>query len=93
MSSDNSDKTVFRKTPDAQAPRADSTVIRPTPGRRSGQAQAPRAPDATQLQNPGGGQAAPAGMPGGLHVKVVAGDQPAPRMPSRTRRSSRPCTA
>ena len=48
MATDNSDKTVFRKTPDGQTPRADSTVIRPTPGRRSGQAQAPRSPDATQ---------------------------------------------
>jgi type VI secretion system protein ImpK len=78
MSSDNSDKTVFRKTPDAQAPRADSTVIRPTPGRRSGQAQAPRAPDATQLQNPGGGQAARAAhaQPDPAQFKTLYGLNP-----------------
>ena len=57
MSSDNSDKTVFRKTPGGQAPRADSTVIRPTPGRRGGQTQVPRAPDSTQMQPAASGQA------------------------------------
>lgn len=56
MSTDNSDKTVFRKTPDGQAPKGDSTVIRPTPGRRSGQTQMPRSPDTTQHQHPGGGR-------------------------------------
>lgn len=50
MSSDN-DKTVFRKSGDGQASAkgsGDRTVIKPTPGRRTGQTQVPRHPDATQ---------------------------------------------
>lgn len=55
MSSDNSDKTVFRKTPGGQggesaggsagAGGGDRTVIRPTPGRRTAQTPQPRAPE------------------------------------------------
>ncbi len=60
MSSDNSDKTVFRKTPGGQGGGAgggDRTVIKPTPGRRGGQTQTPRAPE--PVQYPGGGHPAP----------------------------------
>lgn len=62
MSSDNSDKTVFRKSPGGQGgggggERGDRTVIKPTPGRRGSQAQIPRSPDATQ--HPGGARPAP----------------------------------
>lgn len=39
MSSDNSDKTVFRQTPPDRHAKLDATIIRPTPGRRSGQTQ------------------------------------------------------
>ena len=39
MSTDNSDKTVFRQTRSERTGKLDSTVIRPTPGRRSGQTQ------------------------------------------------------
>lgn len=52
MSSDNSDKTVFRKKPGGQGSGAgnagggDRTVIKPTPGRRGGQTQVPRQPEA-----------------------------------------------
>ena len=55
MSSDDSDKTVFRKTPDGQASsKGDRTVIKPTPGRRSGQTQVPR--PAEPMQHSGGGR-------------------------------------
>lgn len=63
MSSDNSDRTVFRKpgAPGAGAEGAggggDRTIIKPTPGRRSGQTQMPRPPDSTRI--PGGTPAAP----------------------------------
>lgn len=39
MSSDKSDKTVFRQTPVERPAKIDATIIRPTPGRRSGQTQ------------------------------------------------------
>ena len=67
MSSDDSDKTVFRKTPGGPAPKADSTVIRPTPGRRSGQTQVPRSPDSTQHQQPGARPSAPSPNAGYAH--------------------------
>lgn len=57
MSSDDSDKTLFRKSPGGPGNRADSTVIKPTPGRRGGQTQMPRSPDSTQ--HPGSRQPAP----------------------------------
>jgi len=58
MSSDNSDKTVFRKTPAGQGGGGgDRTVIKPTPGRRSGQTQMPRSPEPGQYS--GGAQSAP----------------------------------
>lgn len=82
MSSDDSDKTVFRKTPGGQGPKADSTVIRPTPGRRSGQTQMPRAPDSTQLPYSGGGQPAPQAShaayphPGSAQFKTLYGLNP-----------------
>ena len=58
MSSDDSDKTVFRKTPDGQASgKGDRTVIKPTPGRRSGQTQVPRPAD--PMQHSGAGRPAP----------------------------------
>ena len=57
MAADDSDKTLFRKTQDGQGGKGDRTVIKPTPGRRSGQTQMPRSPDATQ--HPPGRQPAP----------------------------------
>jgi len=39
MSSDKTDKTVFRQTPAARPAKIDATIIRPTPGRRSGLTQ------------------------------------------------------
>ena len=82
MSSDDSDKTVFRKTPGGQGPKADSTVIRPTPGRRSGQTQMPRSPDSTQLPYSAGGQPAPQtshaayAHPGSAQFKTLYGLNP-----------------
>lgn len=60
MSSDNSDKTVFRKSPGGQGSGGgggDRTVIKPTPGRRSGQTQMPRSPEPGQYS--GGAQPTP----------------------------------
>ena len=80
MSSDNSDKTVFRKTPDGQGSKGDRTVIKPTPGRRSGQTQVPRPADATQ--NSGGGRPAPQATyaayanPGSAQFKTLYGLNP-----------------
>lgn len=83
MSSDNSDKTVFRKSPGGQAAGGgggDRTVIKPTPGRRGGQPQAPRSPDATQ--HPGGRQPAPQATyaayanPGSAQFKTIYGLNP-----------------
>ena len=52
MSSDDSDKTLFRKGSDNQGGgKGDRTVIKPTPGRRTGQTQMPRSPDATRQPN------------------------------------------
>lgn len=51
---DNRDKTVFRP---GGSSRGDSTVIRPTPGRRTGQTQVPPPPQ--QQPNYGGGQPDP----------------------------------
>jgi type VI secretion system protein ImpK len=52
MSSDNSDKTVFRQAPAERSGRVDATVIRPTPGRRSGQTQVPHTETATRQAQP-----------------------------------------
>lgn len=61
MSKDDSDKTVFRQSGGAHGGRADSTVIRPSPGRRSGQHPQQRPADTAQHTrvNP----AQPAGYP------------------------------
>lgn len=57
MSSDKSDKTVFRNTPGGQpGDKGDRTLIRPTPGGRS-QTQVPRPGDATQQRYPRADQA------------------------------------
>ncbi len=54
MSSDKTDKTVFRQSGGSPGNKNDSTIIRPTPGRRSsGQTQVPRAPDQTRQQHTG----------------------------------------
>jgi type VI secretion system protein ImpK len=80
MSSDNSDKTVFRKSSDGSGSRGDSTVIKPTPGRRSGQTQLPRStesmsPSGGQQQNPASRQAAYAN-PGSAQFKTLYGLNP-----------------
>jgi len=82
MSSDNSDKTVFRKSPDGSGSgsRADSTVIKPTPGRRSGQTQMPRSSESTQ--HPGNRQPNPPpthaayANPGSAQFKTLYGLNP-----------------
>lgn len=80
MSSDNSDKTVFRKTSDAQGSdsKPDRTVIKPTPGRRSGQTQMPR-PDTVQntaAQRPAPQAAAAYAHPGSFQFKTLYGLNP-----------------
>ncbi len=56
MSNDKSDKTVFRQNPaagaGAQRGNNENTVIRPTPGRRTGQTQMPNNSGATQQRHP-----------------------------------------
>lgn len=52
MSSDNSDKTVFRQSPGERSSKVDATVIRPTPGRRSGQTQTHHATPASRHAQP-----------------------------------------
>ena len=59
MSSDNSDKTVFRQ-PGAAAPSGEHTIIRPMPGGRGGSGQT-KLPPMTPAATPGYGQ--PAAMP------------------------------
>jgi type VI secretion system protein ImpK len=60
MSKDDSDKTVFRQSGGVHTGRADSTVIRPSPGRRSGQHPQHRPADpAQQIRT----NDAPAGYP------------------------------
>jgi len=45
MSSDEQDKTVFRQSKNTHTNKIDATIIRPTPGRRSGHTQMPQTPD------------------------------------------------
>jgi len=83
MSSDNSDKTVFRKSQGGQGGqggRGDSTVIKPTPGRRGSQTQMPRTPDA--MPQSGNRQPAPQASyaayanPGSAQFKTLYGLNP-----------------
>jgi type VI secretion system protein ImpK len=61
MSTDDSDKTVFRQSGATPAAHADRTVIRPSPGRRSG--QQPQSRQADTAQHARGDYAPPAGHP------------------------------
>lgn len=51
MSSDDSDKTVFRQSKGARTNKIDATVIRPTPGRRSVQTPAPNPSELSRQGN------------------------------------------
>jgi len=58
MSTDETDKTVFRQARSDRGSRVDETIIRPTPGRRSGQTQLPGRQDATRHAQPAAVQTA-----------------------------------
>ena len=75
MSSDNKDKTVFRQSGAGSGNKSpDSTIIRPTPGRRSsGQTQIPRTSEQTRIQHGNQQQAERARLsaPGLSHIRII----------------------
>lgn len=73
MSKDDSDKTVFRQSGGIPGGRADSTVIRPSPGRRSG--QHPQQRPAEPAQHTRTNYSQPAGYPPQRSVEDVHAGQ------------------
>ena len=72
MTTDNPDKTVFRTHTDQRTASGDSTIIRPTPGRRSGHTQVSQQTGSTQLKTPVQQQPAPS-TPGAPAFDMASG--------------------